>query len=143
MAILAGDALLTYAFEHIARDTKGVSADRVVRVIVELGRASGAEGLVGGQVVDIQSEDKEVSDHHHHHHHTTTTTFGRAPTKETQSWGASRGVWWLWCALGGCGSISCMSCMTQFDSEVEHNCSAHDMHMVLLFKPQSSSAMAG
>eukprot|EP00878_Enallax_costatus_P016103 GHUV01016885.1.p1 GENE.GHUV01016885.1~~GHUV01016885.1.p1 ORF type:complete len:282 (+),score=74.88 GHUV01016885.1:1065-1910(+) len=60
MAILAGDALLTYAFEHIARDTKGVSAERVVRVIVELGRASGAEGLVGGQVVDIQSEDKEV-----------------------------------------------------------------------------------
>lgn len=61
MAILAGDALLTYAFEHIARDTKGVPADRVVRVIVELARASGAEGLVGGQVVDIQSEDKEVS----------------------------------------------------------------------------------
>eukprot|EP00879_Flechtneria_rotunda_P002496 GHRR01002694.1.p1 GENE.GHRR01002694.1~~GHRR01002694.1.p1 ORF type:complete len:346 (+),score=130.90 GHRR01002694.1:162-1199(+) len=60
IAILAGDALLTYAFEHIARDTKGVSADRVVRVIVELARASGAEGLVGGQVVDIQSEDKEV-----------------------------------------------------------------------------------
>lgn len=30
------------------------------QVIIELGRASGAEGLVGGQVVDIQSEDKEV-----------------------------------------------------------------------------------
>ena len=29
-------------------------------MIVELARASGAEGLVGGQVVDIQSEDKEV-----------------------------------------------------------------------------------
>lgn len=60
MAILSGDALLVYAFEHIARDTKGVSADRVVRVVVELARASGADGLVGGQVVDIQSEDKEV-----------------------------------------------------------------------------------
>ena len=32
IAILAGDALLTYAFEHIARDTKGVSADRLIRV---------------------------------------------------------------------------------------------------------------
>lgn len=32
IAILSGDALLTYAFEHIARDTRGVSADRVVRV---------------------------------------------------------------------------------------------------------------
>jgi hypothetical protein len=60
MAILSGDALLVYAFEHVARDTKGVAAERIVRVIVELGRASGADGLVGGQVVDIQSEDKEV-----------------------------------------------------------------------------------
>jgi geranylgeranyl diphosphate synthase type II len=60
MAILAGDAMLAYAFEHIARATQGVPADRVLRVIVELGRASGADGLVGGQVVDIQSEGKEV-----------------------------------------------------------------------------------
>lgn len=60
MAILAGDAMLTYAFEHIARATQGVPADRVLRVVAELGRASGAEGLVGGQVVDIQSEGQEV-----------------------------------------------------------------------------------
>jgi len=60
MAILAGDAMLTYAFEHIARDTKGVPADRLLRVISELARASGADGLVGGQVVDIQSEGQEV-----------------------------------------------------------------------------------
>jgi geranylgeranyl diphosphate synthase type II len=60
MAILAGDALLTYAFEHICRDTKGVPAEQLVRVVIELARASGADGLVGGQVVDIQSEDKEV-----------------------------------------------------------------------------------
>jgi hypothetical protein len=60
MAILAGDALLTYAFEHIARDTRGVSAERLLRVVIELARASGADGLVGGQVVDIQSEDQEV-----------------------------------------------------------------------------------
>ncbi|GLC37689.1 Geranylgeranyl pyrophosphate synthase [Pleodorina starrii] len=60
IAILSGDALLTFAFEHIARATHGVSADRVLRVIIELGRASGAEGLVAGQVVDIQSEDKAV-----------------------------------------------------------------------------------
>jgi geranylgeranyl diphosphate synthase type II len=63
MAILAGDALLTYAFEHICRDTKGVPAERLVRVVIELARASGADGLVGGQVVDIQSEDKEVRRH--------------------------------------------------------------------------------
>jgi geranylgeranyl diphosphate synthase, type II len=49
VAILAGDALLSYAFEHIARDTKA-PAERVVRVIIELGRAVGTNGLVGGQV---------------------------------------------------------------------------------------------
>jgi geranylgeranyl diphosphate synthase type II len=62
VAILAGDALLTYAFELIARDTPRdlVPADRALRIVVELARASGAAGLVGGQVVDIQSENKEV-----------------------------------------------------------------------------------
>ncbi|PNH08036.1 Geranylgeranyl pyrophosphate synthase, chloroplastic [Tetrabaena socialis] len=60
IAILSGDALLTYAFEHIARATQGVSAERVLRVIIELGKAVGAEGLVAGQVVDIKSENQEV-----------------------------------------------------------------------------------
>lgn len=60
MAILAGDAMLTFAFEHIARATKGCAPERVVRVICELGRCSGAAGLVGGQVVDIKSENKDV-----------------------------------------------------------------------------------
>ena len=32
IAILAGDALLTYSFEHVARDTKGVPAERVLKV---------------------------------------------------------------------------------------------------------------
>ncbi|KAL3699077.1 hypothetical protein R1sor_017099 [Riccia sorocarpa] len=55
-ALLAGDALLAFAFEHIARDTCGVPAERVLRVISHLGKAVGAEGLVAGQVVDIMSE---------------------------------------------------------------------------------------
>lgn len=50
MAVLAGDALLSYAFEHIARYTKGVPAERVVRVLADLGKAVGSEGLVAGQV---------------------------------------------------------------------------------------------
>ncbi len=62
VAILAGDALLTYAFEYIARHTTDVPADRVLRVIADLGRAVGAEGLVGGQIVDLASEgDPEVT----------------------------------------------------------------------------------
>nr|ADL16411.1 geranylgeranyl diphosphate synthase [Dunaliella viridis] len=60
MAILAGDALLSFAFEHVARATKGTSPERVLRVILELGRAVGADGLTGGQVVDIKSENEEV-----------------------------------------------------------------------------------
>ncbi len=32
VAILAGDALLALAFEYVARETRGVSADRIVRV---------------------------------------------------------------------------------------------------------------
>ncbi|HEY9735127.1 MAG TPA: farnesyl diphosphate synthase [Trichocoleus sp.] len=56
VAILAGDALLTYAFEYVATATREVPAERVLRVIAALGRAVGAEGLVGGQVVDLASE---------------------------------------------------------------------------------------
>lgn len=56
MAILAGDGLLAYAFEFIAAQTRQVPADRVLHVIARLGRAVGAAGLVGGQVVDLESE---------------------------------------------------------------------------------------
>ena len=45
MAILAGDSLLSTSFEHVARHTKGVPAERVVEVIARLGRSVGAEGL--------------------------------------------------------------------------------------------------
>jgi geranylgeranyl diphosphate synthase type II len=71
VAILAGDALLTFSFEHIAKSTKGIPAERVLKVIVELGRAVGAEGLTAGQVVDIKSENQEVGldvlQYIHHH----------------------------------------------------------------------------
>lgn len=49
VALLAGDALLSFAFEHIARDTKA-PAEQIVRVITELGKSVGSTGLVGGQV---------------------------------------------------------------------------------------------
>nr|XP_008381504.2 geranylgeranyl pyrophosphate synthase 7, chloroplastic-like [Malus domestica] len=61
-AVLAGDALLSLAFEHVAaKTTKVVSPERVVRAITELGSAVGSLGLVAGQMVDIQSEGKEVT----------------------------------------------------------------------------------
>jgi geranylgeranyl diphosphate synthase, type II len=58
IAILAGDGLLAYAFEYIATHTQGVSADRVLKAIAHLANAAGADGLVGGQVVDLESEGK-------------------------------------------------------------------------------------
>jgi geranylgeranyl diphosphate synthase, type II len=61
IAILAGDGLLAYAFEYIATQTRGVSADRVLRSIAHLAKASGAGGLVGGQVVDLESEGQDIS----------------------------------------------------------------------------------
>ncbi|CAN1160841.1 Geranylgeranyl pyrophosphate synthase, chloroplastic [Linum perenne] len=62
-AILAGDALLSLSFEHVAAETPlgRVSAERVVRSIAELGSAVGAAGLVAGQIVDIASEGEKVS----------------------------------------------------------------------------------
>lgn len=58
IAILAGDGLLAYAFEYIVKHTQNVAAERILQVISRLGKAVGAAGLVGGQVVDLESEGK-------------------------------------------------------------------------------------
>ncbi|XP_010548367.1 PREDICTED: heterodimeric geranylgeranyl pyrophosphate synthase large subunit 1, chloroplastic-like [Tarenaya hassleriana] len=62
VAVLAGDALLAFAFEHMAATTEGVSPARMVRAVGELARSIGAEGLVAGQVVDISSEGLKQDD---------------------------------------------------------------------------------
>lgn len=59
-AILAGDALLTYAFQVIA-DDRAISPEIKVRLIAELARAAGPEGMVGGQVADLEGEGKTIS----------------------------------------------------------------------------------
>ncbi|MDF5726311.1 MAG: polyprenyl synthetase family protein [Rhizonema sp. PD37] len=58
IAILAGDGLLAYAFEYVVNHTQDVPLDRVLQVIARLGCATGAAGLVGGQVLDLESEGK-------------------------------------------------------------------------------------
>ncbi len=58
IAILAGDALLSYAFEYVATQTRNVALPNLVDVIARLGRTVGAAGLVGGQVLDLESEGK-------------------------------------------------------------------------------------
>jgi geranylgeranyl diphosphate synthase type II len=59
-AILAGDALLTRAFEMVALRSPGVPAERLLAVVGELALAAGAPGLVGGQVVDLECEGQQV-----------------------------------------------------------------------------------
>lgn len=60
IAILAGDALFAGAFELIALNVQTVPAERVVEVLRIIAQASGTRGMVGGQVVDIESEGREV-----------------------------------------------------------------------------------
>ncbi|MEG4508114.1 polyprenyl synthetase family protein [Microcoleus sp. F6_B4] len=58
IAVLAGDGLLSYAFEFVATKTENVPPQQVLQVIAHLARAVGAAGLVSGQVVDMESEGK-------------------------------------------------------------------------------------
>ncbi len=61
MAILAGDALLTQAFITLAI-LEGVSAETKVRVTAEVAQAAGTvNALIGGQVLDIQNEGRQVT----------------------------------------------------------------------------------
>lgn len=59
-AILAGDALLTYAFEILANLELG-QPERELRVIREVAVAAGKDGMVGGQVADVAGEGKVLS----------------------------------------------------------------------------------
>ena len=55
-AILAGDALQTLAFETLAHDSSiKASADARLKMIIALAKASGSQGMVGGQAIDLQS----------------------------------------------------------------------------------------
>ncbi|RJP58440.1 MAG: polyprenyl synthetase family protein [Deltaproteobacteria bacterium] len=61
-AILAGDALLTEAFRLMtdSNTISGVDPNTVLNVINDIADAAGASGMVGGQMVDIELEGKQV-----------------------------------------------------------------------------------
>ncbi|MVB12982.1 Farnesyl diphosphate synthase [Caprobacter fermentans] len=61
-ALLAGDALLTMAFETmLSQDSiASVGPQRAARAAGILARASGAYGMAGGQMIDLQSEDQKI-----------------------------------------------------------------------------------
>ncbi|CAM4152636.1 (2E,6E)-farnesyl diphosphate synthase [Pseudoalteromonas ostreae] len=60
-AILAGDALQTLAFDLIANHSFHVPAQQQLKMIAALAKASGIEGMVGGQALDIAATDKLVN----------------------------------------------------------------------------------
>lgn len=59
IALLAGDALQTLAFETLARNTSLESA-QVLQAVRELAAAAGSRGMVGGQTVDIEGTAQTV-----------------------------------------------------------------------------------
>ncbi|MDD9876835.1 MAG: polyprenyl synthetase family protein [Magnetovibrio sp.] len=59
-AILAGDALLTKAFEVLAEDATHQDAKVRADLVLALAKASGHQGMVGGQMLDIYAEDHEL-----------------------------------------------------------------------------------
>jgi geranylgeranyl diphosphate synthase type II len=72
MAILAGDALLTQAFAVLSQ--LKVSGKRCVALVAELSQAAGTvEGMIGGQVADLEAEGKPVEEAHLHYIHRAKT----------------------------------------------------------------------
>jgi geranylgeranyl diphosphate synthase type II len=63
-AILAGDALLTEAFILLSNQqaADSVESGKLLQVIGEIGRCAGSRGMIGGQVVDMESEGKPEID---------------------------------------------------------------------------------
>ena len=59
MAILAGDALLTLAFEVVLRQ-RDVAPEILLKVLHEISTAAGMSGMVGGQVIDLRSEGVKI-----------------------------------------------------------------------------------
>lgn len=63
MAVLAGDGLLNLAFETASDPANAtlISAETQLKAIHVLSRASGMEGMIGGQVLDMQAEETQIS----------------------------------------------------------------------------------
>lgn len=63
-AILAGDGLLTISFQLISELTDdSISSEKKVALITELAKAAGPEGMVGGQVADMEGEGAQLTLH--------------------------------------------------------------------------------
>ena len=62
MAILTGDALLNLAYQTLFKAAVSCRDKRSVMAGYEIAKAAGHSGMIGGQVLDIKSEDREISE---------------------------------------------------------------------------------
>ena len=60
-AILAGDALLTLAFEVLSHDETHANAGVRCHLVSALAKAAGSHGMVGGQMIDLQAENQSLN----------------------------------------------------------------------------------
>lgn len=72
MAVLAGDALLNEAFSIMFKFSME-NGDKAIEACKIIADSSGAEGMIGGQVVDIQSEGKAIEEHELNYMHRKKT----------------------------------------------------------------------
>lgn len=62
VAVLAGDALLTYSFEVVGiTPNEFASPETKLKLVIEMAKAAGTEGMVGGQVADMIGEGKHLT----------------------------------------------------------------------------------
>lgn len=63
VALLAGDALTFLAFERISDGFRKnvIDSEKAIELIDILAKAAGSYGMIGGQIIDIESENKEIS----------------------------------------------------------------------------------
>lgn len=59
MAILAGDGLLNFAFETVLKQSQ-VSPNMTLAALAIIAESAGVEGMIGGQVIDLESEGKTI-----------------------------------------------------------------------------------
>lgn len=73
IAVLAGDGLLAEAFRVMAAHHESVSVERRMEVLCDMAIATGARGMVGGQVIDLESENKQITVNELEHLHELKT----------------------------------------------------------------------
>lgn len=59
-AILIGDALLTHSFNLASAGNGHLSGEKIAKLIAKISEYAGVLGMIGGQMIDIESEGKEI-----------------------------------------------------------------------------------